>query len=138
LPAEAQLNIHTDALQFLSWMQQPDFSGELLERLAAATHEEYRKEELKKPQPNKVALLSYDELKDSYPFQQEQNRAAARAYGGKLARIGYAIIPARSNRPPSASPATTWRCWPRWSTSAGCRRASSAAITMARRAAICR
>lgn len=102
LPAEAQLDLHVDGLEFLALVQQPELEGELLEELAEATHQVFcesqngkEREEKEKSAP--AALLAYEELS---PDDKEQNRAYVRDIIAKLTRVGYVMIPAPSNEPP--------------------------------------
>src|SRR3990172_1313260 len=81
LPAEAQLDLHVDARDFLALVQQMELEGELLERLAQAGHQVYcagkerdgwkygpEKSEEKKTHP---LLVPYVELPEIY---KEANR----------------------------------------------------------------
>jgi hypothetical protein len=107
LPLEEQLNLHVDARNFLSLMQQMDLNGEFLERLAAAAHEVFcdylrsRGYRSGKQTDDKTKISSalgpYDSLPED---EKEQNRGNVRDIANKLAIAGYVMIPARSNEPP--------------------------------------
>jgi hypothetical protein len=92
LPSEAQLDLHVDGQEFLALVQQIDVEGELLEKLAEATHEVFR---------GHTSREAYADLSEE---DKEQNRSFVRDIPDKLARIGYAMIPARSNEPPFEFP----------------------------------
>lgn len=107
LPAEAQLNLHVDAQDFLSLVQSMDLRGELLEDLARAAHELFCDDLRAKgyrfaPRTDAErkmtsALVTYDELPED---EKEQNRGNVRDIANKLALIGYVMRPARSNERP--------------------------------------
>lgn len=111
LPPEVQLNLHVNGREFLALVRQIDLQGELLEKLAAAHHsiycdelrgKGYRYGEARDDQAKTNPLLKpYAELSEE---EKEQNRAAVRDIPTKLARIGYTMIPARSNEPPFQFP----------------------------------
>jgi hypothetical protein len=111
LPAEAQLDLHVNARDFVALVQQMELEGELLERLAQAAHQVYcagkerdgwkygsEKSEEKKTHP---LLVPYDELPEIY---KESNRVTVRTIPQKLAAAGYVMIPARSNERPLTFP----------------------------------
>ena len=111
LPAEAQLDLHVDGQEFLSLVQQMDLQGDLLEKLAEAAHEVFC-EELRAlgyrlgprtDEKRKIhsSLKPYAELPEE---EKEQNRGTVRDIPNKLARIGYVMIPARSDEPPFEFP----------------------------------
>lgn len=111
LPAEAQLDLHVDGQEFLALVQQMDLEGELLEKLAEAAHEVFC-EGLKErgyrwgqttDEERKIhsSLKPYAELPEE---EKEQNRGTVRDIANKLARIGYVMIPARSDEPPFQFP----------------------------------
>jgi hypothetical protein len=107
LPAAAQLDLHVDGQEFLALVQQIDLSGQILERLARAAHQVYCKgleargyrwgTETDEQQKTHSALVPYDDLDQEF---KEQNRAYVRDIPNKLARIGYVMIPARSDESP--------------------------------------
>ncbi|MDQ2975104.1 MAG: RyR domain-containing protein, partial [Acidobacteriota bacterium] len=107
LPAEAQLDLHVDAQNFLSLVQSMDLRGELLDKLAEAAHEVFcaglrakgYRLGPKTDDKRKVssALVPYQKLPDD---EKEQNRGNVRDIANKLALIGYVMRPARSNEPP--------------------------------------
>jgi hypothetical protein len=98
LPAQDQLNLHVDAEVFLSLVHKMKLEGALLEKLARANHEVYKRrmaEEAKKD-PENSANLSWEELPEN---EKDQNRDAVRHIPDKLADIGFIMIPSRSNQP---------------------------------------
>ncbi len=107
LPAEAQLDLHVDAQNFLSLVQSMDLRGELLEKLAESAHEVFcagltargYRTGPKTDDKRKVssALVPYHALPED---EKEQNRGNVRDIAKKLALIGYVMRPARSNEPP--------------------------------------
>jgi len=111
LPAEAQLDLHVHGQEFLALVQQMDLEGELLEKLAEAAHEVfceglkdrgYRWESTTdEERKTHSSLKPYAELPEE---EKEQNRGTVRHIANKLARIGYVMIPARSNEPPFEFP----------------------------------
>lgn len=111
LPPEAQLDLHVDGLDFLALVEQIELEGELLERLAAVAHQVYcenrtregwiygqEKNESKKTSP---LLVPYENLPEIY---MDSNRRTVRSIPEKLARVGYIMIPSRSNEVPAAFP----------------------------------
>lgn len=111
LPAGAQLNLHVDALEFQSLVQQIELEGELLERLAEAAHEtfcaglrargyRYGKETNDRKKTHRF-LIPYAKLPDE---EKAQNRGNVRDICTKLATAGYVMVPARSNEPPFKFP----------------------------------
>jgi hypothetical protein len=111
LPAESQLDLHVDGKSFLSLVQQVELEGDMLEKLAEATHKvfcEGLKERGYKYGPKTdeklkthAALLPYAKLPEQ---MKEQNRLNVRDIPVKLAVAGYIMIPARSNEPPFSFP----------------------------------
>ncbi|HJY82673.1 MAG TPA: RyR domain-containing protein, partial [Candidatus Binatia bacterium] len=107
LPAEAQLDMHVDACGFLALVQQIELEGELLEKLAEAAHEVFceglrSKEYHWGPQTDDErkthsSLKPYAELPED---EKRQNRGHVQDIPNKLARVGYVMIPARSNESP--------------------------------------
>jgi len=107
LPAIAQLDLHVEAQDFQSLVQQMDLEGELLERLAEAAHEVFVQKLRdqgytfgRATDDDKKTHSSLKPFSDLPEEEKEQNRANVRDIPLKLARVGYAIIPARSNEPP--------------------------------------
>ncbi|OAI53220.1 hypothetical protein AYO47_05290 [Planctomyces sp. SCGC AG-212-M04] len=111
LPAQSQLEIHVDSLDFLSIVQEIVLDDSLTERLAEAAHEVYcdgkrrdgwtwgpEKSETKRTHPQ---LVPYDKLPEDL---KESNRVTVRAIPQKLARAGYVMIPARSDEMPLEFP----------------------------------
>ena len=107
LPPDAQLNLHVDGQMFLALVQLLELDGEILESLAAAAHEVYRrgmeakgyiygpaKDETLKTRPT---LVPYARLPE---FLKDANRLNVRDIPAKLDSAGYIMIPARSNEPP--------------------------------------
>jgi len=101
LPSEAQLDLHVDGQEFLAIVQQMDLRDELLERLAGANHEIFWEGLSDEERETRSSLRSYADLPKE---EKEQNRGAVRDVPNKLARIGYVMIPARSNEPPFKFP----------------------------------
>lgn len=97
LPAESQLDLHVDGLNFLALVQQIELDGAVLENLAEAAHEIYRESLKEHHQETDTAAVAYADLSEE---SKEQNRRNIRDIPIKLARAGYAMIPARSNEPP--------------------------------------
>ncbi len=106
LPAEAQLDLHVNGLEFLSIVQEIELSGELLERLAAAAHDVFcqgkvrdgwklgsEKCEQRKTHP---LLRPFAEIPEEY---KEPNRVTVRNIPKKLRKAGYVMVPSRSNEP---------------------------------------
>jgi len=107
LPAAPQLDLHVDALEFQSLVQQIQLEGELLKRLAEAAHEtfcdglrargyRYAKDTDERKKTHRF-LIAYAKLPEE---EKAQNRGNARDIPAKLAAAGYVMVPARSNEPP--------------------------------------
>ncbi|MFO8082500.1 MAG: RyR domain-containing protein, partial [Armatimonadota bacterium] len=96
LPDESQLDLHVDGRQFLALVQLPELEGELLERLAAATHEVYRGTVGGYENKPDHADAAYGEVPEHL---KESNRAFVRSIFAKLRSIGYTLMPARSGDP---------------------------------------
>nr|MBC7244253.1 ATPase [Chloroflexota bacterium] len=94
LPSEAQLNLHVNGLEFLALVQQPELTGELLEKLAAAVHEVYTQSLKGKPDVPDAASIPYEQL--SVQLKQ-QNRDNVLDIMRKLAFIGCVMIPVRGS-----------------------------------------
>lgn len=111
LPAETQLNLHADGQEFLSLVQTMELDGKLLEKLAELHHNMFCKDLLEKKyttgqvtdEKQKIhsSLKPFEQLSDD---EKEQNRLAVRDIPAKLASVGYAMIPARSNELPFEFP----------------------------------
>jgi hypothetical protein len=124
LPSEAQLDLHVEARDFLDLVHRLVLEGELLERLAEATHILYCAQRLAAGdswgEPGDEYLLA-NPLLTQYagrerdpgrvnsslvPYQRlpadlkEFNRGFVRDLPRKLAAAGYAMRPARSGEPP--------------------------------------
>lgn len=97
LPAEAQLELHVDARDFLALVRKMEFTGAALERLAAAAHEVFRQGLRARGETAPLAHLDYQQLP---AHEQEQNRAFVRDIAGKLAAIGYVMLPVRGEAVP--------------------------------------
>jgi hypothetical protein len=107
LPAEDQLDLHVDGREFLALVQQIDLGPDLLERLAKAAHEVFCAglrargyaygPHTDEEQGISSALIPYKDLDDEL---KEQNRAYVRDIPNKVARVGYAMVPARSDQAP--------------------------------------
>lgn len=107
LPAEAQLDLHVEARDFLALLQKMELEGEFLELLAGAVHDVFcddlrsrgyrhgpRNDDKLKTH---ASLRPYAELPED---EKEQNRGNVRDIASKLALAGYVMMPARSNDPP--------------------------------------
>jgi len=98
LPANDQLNLHVDSVEFLSLVQTMKLQGELLEELAQANHKIYQR--MMTGKPTGSAQDSSQKKWEGLPKdEKEQNRDAIKDIPNKLARIGYVMIPSRSNQP---------------------------------------
>jgi hypothetical protein len=73
-----------------------ELKGELLERMAEAVHDSYRRGLPKGSRPP-FAGMSYAELPEEV---KEQNRAAVRDIPAKLAAVGLTIVPLEGERKP--------------------------------------
>ena len=107
LPSEPQLDLHVHGQEFLALVQHLTLEGALLEKMAIASHEIFC--EGIKTRGYKFDLQNDVETKTSYalrPYEElsedlkEQNRSNVRDIPQKLARVGYVMVPARSNEPP--------------------------------------
>jgi hypothetical protein len=111
LPAREQLDLHVNGAEFLALVRRPELEGDLLEKLAGATHETFRagkerdgwtygpeKSEEKKTHP---LLVDWEDLPAVY---REANRVSARSIPRKLAAAGYVITPARGDAAPFVFP----------------------------------
>ena len=95
-----------DGKRFLSLVQQVELEGKMLEDLAEAAHEVYRKGMEERgykygpikddQQKTRPALVPYAELPEHL---KRSNRLNVRDIPIKLASVGYIMIPARSNEP---------------------------------------
>ncbi|MFO7742597.1 MAG: RyR domain-containing protein [Anaerolineae bacterium] len=111
LPAEDQLTLHVDGQEFLSLVQQINLQGNLLDELAKAHHQVFRRRleddgyewapTTDDERRTHSSLLPWSELPED---EKEQNRAAVRDIPHKLAQVGYVMIAARSNQPPFEFP----------------------------------
>ncbi len=97
LPDVSQLDLHVDGGEFLALTQLPELEGELLERLAAATHEVYQGSVGDYSGKPEHAEQGYEDLPEHL---KESNRAFIRSIFAKLRSIGYTLMPARSGDPP--------------------------------------
>lgn len=94
LPSEAQLNLHVNGLEFLALVQQPELTGEFLEKLAAAVHHVYTESLKDKADAPEAASIPYEQL----PVHlKQQNRDNVLDIMRKLAFIGCVMIPARGS-----------------------------------------
>jgi len=96
LPDVSQLDLHVNGDEFLALTQLPELEGDLLERLAAATHAVYRGTVGDYKGRPKHADAPYDELPKHL---KESNCAFVRNIFAKLTSIGYTLMPARSGDP---------------------------------------
>ena len=124
LPSEAQLDLHVEARDFVDLVHRLELEGELLERLAEATHILYCAQRLaagdswgepddeyllanpllteyagreRDPGRANSSLVAYQRLPADL---KEFNRGFVRDLPRKLATAGYAMRPARSGEPP--------------------------------------
>lgn len=107
LPTEEQLNLHVDGREFYALMHRMELDKELLETLAEAAHEVFCDDLRAKGykygpitrESKKVhsSLKPYAELPEN---EKEQNRSNVRDIPNKLASVGYALLPARSDETP--------------------------------------
>jgi len=86
-----------DGQDFLVLVQQLELSGKLLEDLARAAHEVYQEGVQARGEETYASALAYDDLPEDL---KEQNRQNVRDIPSKLTKVGYAMIPARSDEPP--------------------------------------
>ena len=108
LPTEAQLNLHVDGREFYALMYRMELDEDLLEKLAEATHEVFCEDLRAKgykygpitQKSKKVhsSLRPYHGLPEN---EREQNRNNVRDITNKLASVGYALLPARSDEAPT-------------------------------------
>jgi hypothetical protein len=106
LPAEAQLDLHVNATDFQSLVQQIDF----VEILAKENHEVFiarlKKEGYRWGSQTDAAAKTHSSLKPYSELpeeEKEQNRGYVRDILDKLESIGYAVLPARREEIPSAA-----------------------------------
>ena len=104
LPPEDQLGLAVDSKEFTSLVQQIKLEGDLLEQMAQAYHRFYQKQMADERAENgkgredrqTSADLSWEELTDG---EKEQNRSAVRHIPEKLAKVGFIMLPSRSDQP---------------------------------------
>ena len=111
LPTRAQMDLHVYGQNFLARVHQLEMVGELLETMAEAAHEVYRKGEYEKLRAKGVAendfvkvnpnLVDYKDLPES---TKEQNRGQVRDIPEKLAHASCYLIRAAENEPPFRFP----------------------------------
>ena len=107
LPSEDQLNLHVNGREFLSLVQMPNLTGALLDALCRAAHEAYcegvqaQLDSGEIEEMPEAATRAYDDLPADL---QDLNRGNVEGILPKLAKIGYVMIPARSNEPPFGFP----------------------------------
>jgi hypothetical protein len=91
LPSDEQLRLHVNEREFHDLLvEQFEFEGKQLEKLARANHEIYCAGQRGKEHPPPLARLTYDQLEEQ---DRESNRAAVRGIPYKLASIGYIYGP---------------------------------------------
>jgi hypothetical protein len=113
LPPIAQLNLHVAGWEFMSRVQKLKFEGEALDKLARAIHEDFceymsgrgyiygeKINDDARP-PTHSALKAFDSLPD---YEKTQNIQHALSIPEKVASVGYVMIHARTNEPPSIFP----------------------------------
>lgn len=107
LPAEAQLDLHVEAQDFLALLQKMDLSGDFLERLAGAAHDVFCTD--LRDRGYRFGTRNDDKLKTHSSLQpyaelaegdKDQTRGNVRDIASKLAVAGYVMMPARSNETP--------------------------------------
>ncbi len=111
LPAQDQLDLHTNGSEFLALVRQPELEGDLLEALARQTHAAFcagkrrdgwthgpKKSEEFKTHP---LLLDWNDLPE---VDKHANRISARTIPHKLAAAGYILTPARGDTAPFVFP----------------------------------
>ena len=126
LPPEAQLNLHVNGREFLARVQQPELTGEVLERLAQAVHAVYCQSLAGKPGAPAAAEKQFAGLP---PDEQRQNRDFVLDVAALLWGAGYVMIPRREGQSPVAFPAPEVEsmsqelhlCWLRGRAAAGFR-----------------
>ncbi len=111
LPAEDQLDLHVNGREFLALVQQLELGGDVLDRLAAASHEAFcdtraasgwTYDPVRDDASRKHNLLiPYADLPDA---AKESNRLTVRDIPRKLAAAGYVMVPSRSNETPLEFP----------------------------------
>jgi len=104
LPSESQLDLHVDGQDFLALVQQIQLEASILERLAGAAHEIYRAGLRARGKATPASAVPYADLPEDL---KEQDRSNVRDIPDKLAKVGYAMIAARSNGPPFNFPGDT-------------------------------
>lgn len=95
LPARSQLDLHVDGQGFMDLVQRMSFHDALVEELAMATHEAFRRGLRQRQQTNGV-LDDWAHLSDDV---REQNRAFARDVLSKVQLAGYKVVPADESIP---------------------------------------
>jgi hypothetical protein len=92
LPSETQLELHTDASDFLDRVAQPVLVGALLERLARAAHVRFvaHMEAAGYTEATHSSMVPFEELPE---FEKEQNRDLVRDIPVKLASISCVMLP---------------------------------------------
>ncbi len=101
LPAEDQLDLHVVSKEFLSRVQMLKLEGPLLEKLARTYHHFYQQHQAgAKPAEEADREDSSETAWANLPEDEKaQNRDAVRDIPEKLARIGFVMIPSRSDQP---------------------------------------
>lgn len=109
LPAAEQLDLHVGGAEFLGLVDEPELTGEALDRLARAAHEVYcdalRGRGYQRGLPTgdgarvAVALRPWEELDEQ---ARDSNRANVLDIPAKLARIGCVMVTARGDEHPFA------------------------------------
>jgi hypothetical protein len=113
LPPISQLNLHVTGWEFMSRVQKINFEGEALDKLAHAVHEDYceyiradgfihgEKTDETANFLTHSSLVSFEDLPDDEKTQNIQN---ALSIPEKVASVGYVMIHARTNEPPTIFP----------------------------------
>ncbi len=91
LPSEAQLGLHVDANDFMSKVNQPDFSETLLEDLAKYLHEEVYGKIIYPPKPGETN----DRYEDLDDHKKELNRKFIKDILNKLDKCNSLVVAGR-------------------------------------------
>jgi hypothetical protein len=113
LPPINQMNLHVTGWEFMSRVQKLKFEGEALDKLARAVHEDFCEymlaggyvpgvvtDETASPKTHS-SLISFDDLPEG---EKNQNVQSALSIPEKVASVGYVMIHARTNEPPTTFP----------------------------------
>lgn len=95
------LRLPADAETLRAFISPPSgaLSGALLERVARAAHESYRRERMKTPPSSDPSLAEWEDLPADL---RASNIAQAQAIGAKVARVGCAVVPVEAPGEPAS------------------------------------